>query len=378
MNTQADLQRWSDEVARDPRSIAFVPLARAYRKQGLTDAALQLCMRGLEHHPANLEAHGLLALLYLERGDRERAADEWSIVLRMEPDNFEALRGMGFCYLERDQMSRARQMLERAALLRPGDPTVREALGLLGARSELGDARSDSALRNDPLLRDDPWASPGPEPERDAGPDMLELEVADEVEAEAAAFGGAVAQGEPVTRAAGPAGHGGDVSTGRAAATFEFADGPAGAGAATAVAVEPRGGSASQRGPAPALRSLPDPTKLFDELLESGTLLGALLVDAHGLVHAGRLTDEATADAAVLGAVLGGSVEEAARTVHHLSLGEWRGILLEADQALLQLAPVGKDAVVILAARRNVPTGWLMRTGAQAAEHAARYLEAYA
>ena len=42
------MQRWSEEVARDPRSLAFLPLARAYRKQGLRDASLQLCLRGLE------------------------------------------------------------------------------------------------------------------------------------------------------------------------------------------------------------------------------------------------------------------------------------------------------------------------------------------
>src|SRR5688572_25509790 len=112
---QADVRRWSDEVARDPKSLSFLPLARAYRKLGLRDAALQLCLRGLEAHPAHIDAHSLLALLYLEAGEHTRASDEWSMVLRIDTDNFEALRGLGFCYLELDQMSRARQMLERAA-----------------------------------------------------------------------------------------------------------------------------------------------------------------------------------------------------------------------------------------------------------------------
>jgi cytochrome c-type biogenesis protein CcmH/NrfG len=40
--------------------------------------------------PAHVEAHGLLALLYLEGGDHQKAADEWSMVLRIDPDNFEA------------------------------------------------------------------------------------------------------------------------------------------------------------------------------------------------------------------------------------------------------------------------------------------------
>src|SRR5688500_9187379 len=134
----ADLQRWSDEVARDPRSLAFLPLARAYRRQGLHDAALQLCLRGLEAYPEHVEAHGVLALLHLEAGDHQKAADEWSIVLRYDPDNFEALRGMGFWCFERDQLSRARQYLERAGLQRPDDFAVHGALEELGSRRELG------------------------------------------------------------------------------------------------------------------------------------------------------------------------------------------------------------------------------------------------
>jgi predicted regulator of Ras-like GTPase activity (Roadblock/LC7/MglB family) len=330
MNTQADLQRWSDDVARDPRSLAFLPLAKAYRRQGLVEVALQLCLRGLEHHSANVEAHGLLAALRLEQGDRQKAAEEWSIVLRMDPQNFDALRGLGFCHLERDQLARARQLLEHAAALRPGDGTVREALELLGARHDDEKRREQ---RRDPLLSDDPWA----EAKLRAGT------VAETAEAAV----------EPTFE---------DEESPRA--VFELAED---------AIVEPGPAAPARRS---AQQTVTDPAALFDELLGSGPLLGALLIDAHGLVHAGRLTEEA-GDAEVIGAVMGGSVEEAARTAHHLEVGEWRGVLLEAERALLQLTPVGAQAVVILAARRSTPAGWLMRAGAQAAERAAAYMEAY-
>ncbi|MGH7552028.1 MAG: tetratricopeptide repeat protein, partial [Longimicrobiales bacterium] len=71
----ADLQRLSEELARNPASLAFLPLARAYRRQGRLDLAMRLCTRGLEQHPMHVEAHALLALLYLETGDRAKAAD---------------------------------------------------------------------------------------------------------------------------------------------------------------------------------------------------------------------------------------------------------------------------------------------------------------
>lgn len=298
----ADLQRWSDEVARDPASLAFLPLARAYRRMGQRPAALQLCLRGLRHYPSHVEAHGLLALLYLENDQRQHAADEWSVVLRLDPDNFEALRGLGFSYLEQDQLSRARQTLERAAALRPADPAVQEALRLLGNRQgHLGHDASES----------DPDASH--------------------------------AEREPhaAVRAAAPG-------------------------------VEEDGGQAVA---APA-RPAADPTQLFAELGPASAVHGALLLDAHGLVLAGSLGG--AADAAALGAILGGAIAEAVRTANHLALGEWRGILLESERALVHLAPVGGNATVLLAARPDAPTGWVLRVAEQARALGSRYLEASA
>jgi tetratricopeptide (TPR) repeat protein len=319
----ADIQRWSDEVARDPRSLAFLPLARAYRRQGLRELAMQLCLRGLEAYPSHAEAHGLLALLYLEAGDHERAADEWSMVLRIDPDNFDALRGMGFCYLEQDRLSRARQTLERAALIRPHDATVQEALRVLGTRQEL--AEQGIAAAPEVRAGDDPWAArTAPAPAAIPVP----------------------AQPPPAPPAS-----------------------PA----------PPAPGHARDAAPAAplALTALPDPGALFDELL-GGPLLGALLVDAQGLVLAGRMTEEAGADGVLLGALLGGAIDEAVRTSAHLQLGGWRGILLEAERAVLHLSTVAGGAVVVLAAKRGTPAGWILRAAAQAGEHAARYAEAAA
>ena len=101
-----DLQRLSEEVARDPASPAFLPLAQSYRRQGRYDAAIQLCIRALARNPSHLEGHALLAQLYLESGDQERAGDEWSIVLRLDPDHFEAHRGLGFYWLDRGRRRR--------------------------------------------------------------------------------------------------------------------------------------------------------------------------------------------------------------------------------------------------------------------------------
>lgn len=128
-----DIQRWSEEVARDPAAPAFLSLARAYRRQGRRDAALRICLRALERQPTHVEGHALLALLYLETGEREKASDEWATVLRLDPGNFDAHRGLGFVYLERGDYDAARRHLEEAARVRPEDPAVRDALALARA-----------------------------------------------------------------------------------------------------------------------------------------------------------------------------------------------------------------------------------------------------
>lgn len=321
-------------MARDPRSLAFIPLARAYRKQGLRDASLQLCLRGLEAYPSNVEAHGLLAMLYLDGGDHQKAADEWSMVLRVDPDNFEALRGMGFCYLEQDRLSRARQMLERAALMRPADPTVQEALRVLGTRQEI----AEKGLSPSPqaAFGDDPWAAAP-----DDGPIFM-FEPGSPSEAEAGA--------DSAMEASAPA--------------------PENNAEPRTPRLQP---AVPLTGPVPF-----DPTLLFDDLLSGGPLLGALLVDVNGLVLAGRLTEAMRGDPAVLGAVLGGAIGEATRTAHHLELGTWRGILLDSEHALLHLAPAANDAVMVLAARRDAPAGWMLRASAHAIGQAEVYMEEYA
>jgi predicted regulator of Ras-like GTPase activity (Roadblock/LC7/MglB family) len=113
-------------------------------------------------------------------------------------------------------------------------------------------------------------------------------------------------------------------------------------------------------------------------MTRAGPLLGVLLLDAQGMLLAGSLGDGAPGSAETLGATLGPAINEASRTVSLLQLGSWRGMLLEAGSAVLHVSPVTADAVVLLAAKRNAPTGWVLRSAATAADLAARYMQEYA
>jgi tetratricopeptide (TPR) repeat protein len=310
----ADLQRWSEDVARDAASLSFLPLARAYRRQGRREAALRLCLRGLEHHPSNVEGHALLAIIYFESGQRLKAYDEWSMVLTLEPHNFDALRGMGFYHLEQEDNEAARRHLELAASIKPGDPAVREGLRMISERT--GEIEVPALPPLEPWEQESVgWTRPA-----------KRTEPSQEVE---------------ILRAA-----------------------PAPILQAAAVAAS---GTASD-----------DPAHLFDPIMRGGQVLGALLLDAQGLVLAGSLGGGIGAQTEALGAILGGAIEEAVRMTQHLSLGSWDGILLEAETAVLHFAPVQEGMIVLLAAQRNAPAGWVLRSAHQAAALATKFLEAHA
>ncbi len=348
-----DLQRWSEELARNPASLAFLPLARAYRRQGRLDLAMRLCRRGLEQHPSHVEAHALLALLFLETGDRARAAQEWSAVLRLRPGNFEALRGMGFRYLEQGEILKARHHLERAALIRPADTAVQEALRLLRAYSDDdgGTIRTSPAeptagavgSGNGRAVPSAAGTNPFSLAEPEDGELVLELtDVAEEPE-----IGVPPAFSEPDARE--PV--------------------PVAVGSAVAERAPDRGGLA----PGGAVHLASDPTRLFDTMLFGGPVLGALLLDTRGLVLAGRLAGDAAAQADEVGALIGGTVEDVARAAVHLELRAWRGMLMECHDALIQVSSVHGEALLVLAVRRDTPRGWVSR----AAIHAAALVEPF-
>ena len=122
------VHRMSDELAHDPGSRVFVQLGETLRRQGQFELALKVTLRGLERHPHLADAHDLLARLYADSGDIERAFDEWDMVLRLSPGHLGALKGMGFICFHRERFGDAERYLAAAAASDPGDDEVASAL----------------------------------------------------------------------------------------------------------------------------------------------------------------------------------------------------------------------------------------------------------
>jgi tetratricopeptide (TPR) repeat protein len=283
--TPAQIRAWSEEVARDPGTLAFLPLAEAYRQAGRRDAALRLCLRGLERNPTNVEAHYLLGLLYREGGEPVKAFDEWDMALSLDPEHAGARREIGLVCAERGEWGSALRHLERAAAASPADDEVRDALAR--ARAQSG-------------------ATAAPAPPVEAAPTTT---------------------------------------------------------APTAPAA-----------PAPPVSPWDAAQAEFRGLIAERGILGALLMDGQGFVVAGEMQAEGTDRGPEVAAALHGASAEAERALRHLGLGTWRGMLVETPETTVRIAPAADDAMLAVAASREVPTGWTLRIAARASAVAARLL----
>ncbi|NIP83746.1 MAG: hypothetical protein GWM90_32760 [Gemmatimonadetes bacterium] len=117
-----------------------------------------------------------------------------------------------------------------------------------------------------------------------------------------------------------------------------------------------------------------DPVHLFDKLTANSPFLGAVVLDAQGLVLAGSL-DLGEARAELLGAILNTAVAEARRTTELLGLGAWDGLLMDCADATLHVSALDDETVVLLAAGTDAPAGWIVRTAERARELARSFME---
>ncbi|HEU4565294.1 MAG TPA: tetratricopeptide repeat protein [Gemmatimonadaceae bacterium] len=143
-----EIRRLSEALARDPASLVFLQLGEELRRTGQLELAHKVSLRGLERHPYSAEAHHLFARVCIDRGELERALDEWDAVLRLAPDHVGALKGLGYVLFKQGKLEEAERALLRAAELAPGDPSIGAAL---------------TAVRDQLLSRMEPSSAGAPE-----------------------------------------------------------------------------------------------------------------------------------------------------------------------------------------------------------------------
>lgn len=314
-----EIGRLTELIARDPSNMAFLSLAELLRVRGDFDAAYKVAIRGLERHSLNAEAHALLARICIDRGELQRAFDEWDMALRLSPGHSGALKGMGFITYRWGRLDEAEGYLVQALESGGEDPSVLRALeSVRAARATLAGFPGGSAARSE-------QQSASGTASREAAPASSQT-----VEKEPSVVGGG--QETPV-------------------ATIAARD--------VMRSIEP---AVSAR-------------DLFHDSL-AGTAVHAMLIDSEGLVIAGGFGGSGGQDRAQeAGAELSGVGDEASRAVRHLGLGEWRSITFEAEKAVVAIARAPENALVVLASDRNTPLGLLRRLMERVQQRARDWLE---
>jgi predicted regulator of Ras-like GTPase activity (Roadblock/LC7/MglB family) len=151
-------------------------------------------------------------------------------------------------------------------------------------------------------------------------------------------------------------------------------------GSLTSVVTQAQGAPRASRitqalaAPIPFAPTPVDARELFAEVLPDQTHT-ALLLDDQGFVVAGSYHAADGRDvSADVGAQLSGVSDEASRAMKHLGLGAWRHISFEAATASVAMAPSG-TGVLLVAAPRTVPLGFVRRVLDKSLERAKKWLE---
>jgi len=311
-----EIGRLSDELARDPSSLVFVPLGEALRRQGSTDLALKVALRGLERHPYHADGHDLVARIAVDRGELERAHDEWDMALRLAPQHVGAQKGLGFVCFQQGKLAAAEEHLAAAQALDGDDPSIASALRHV---REMLAGHSTSDAQGSTVDASSDATEPAPAPSSPS------------------TSSGQAVQSPPssVTR--------------------------------------PAIGEPSTPSSVPMLAE-DDPRYLFADLL--GTVDGTtLLLGADGLVLAGAYLVEGGQDVAQeVGAALSGVSDEARRATRHLDVGDWSSIVFETEHATVSMAPTAGDNLVLLATTRATPLGLARRLLDRCAARAVAFL----
>ena len=364
-----EIRRLSDELAREPASLVFLPLGEALRRQGQTDFALKVALRGLERHPHNPDAHDLLARIAVDRGELQRAFDEWDMVLRFAPRHAGAKKGMGFVLFRQGKLEDAERYLAEAMEADGEDQSTITALAHV--RRALG--RPISEMPPAPVRASDagkPALPPLPELQlqpRASG----ETRVRDLHRPSGETRLGDLHRASGETRAAEllkPAPSGGALPEPPWLADTLRKAAQSAAPATPAPEADPREREALSR----------NPRALFADLIGDADQT-ALLLDADGFVLAGAyLAADGNDVAQEVGAELSGVSDEAQRAMRHLELGDWQQIIVETEVATIALAPGPRNGLLLVAADGAMPLGMVRRFLDRAAARARRFVEGIA
>jgi tetratricopeptide (TPR) repeat protein len=125
---ETSIERYLQELSKDPKSRSFVPLSDAYRQLGKYEEAIEVAQNGLKHYPTYISGKIALARAYYENGDLDPAFEILDRILTTTPDNLLANRIFADVCAHSGKADRAVKALEMVLKFEPNDERSKKLL----------------------------------------------------------------------------------------------------------------------------------------------------------------------------------------------------------------------------------------------------------
>ena len=133
----AEIEKLTERIAKDPKSKLFVPLAEEHKKAGDIETAIRVLTEGLKHNPGYVTARSFLGRLLMDKGDLAGAQKELEEVIKTIPDNLLAQRKLGDIYVLQGRGIDALPRYKAALALNPGDKDIPSLLADIEAGKDV-------------------------------------------------------------------------------------------------------------------------------------------------------------------------------------------------------------------------------------------------
>ncbi len=130
-STFSEIKKFEDQLAKDPKSYCFAPLADLYRKLGLLDEAISVAQRGVELHPSYVGGLVALAKAYFEKGMKQESRAVLERLVTFTPENLMAQKLLAQSCLDTGDIAAAEKTFQVVLALNPTDSESRIALDSL-------------------------------------------------------------------------------------------------------------------------------------------------------------------------------------------------------------------------------------------------------
>jgi tetratricopeptide (TPR) repeat protein len=124
----ADIKKYEDILAKDPKSYCFAPLSELYRKLGLLDDAIGVAQRGTDIHPEYIGGYMALGRAYFEKGIKDSSKEALERVAKATPENILAQKILSQIYFEEGNTQAAEKALQLLVAFNPEDVESRLTL----------------------------------------------------------------------------------------------------------------------------------------------------------------------------------------------------------------------------------------------------------